>query len=458
MAIFGRKTARQRLRRATRESLLIPAFSSPIDCTPWVIGGLWPAELTTITPENVAAADYLKVDLQRIVDSANEELKAIRRAMLPDPVRRAEEARVINAARGFAVRRVESTVRHLHAAAHSGPTEHRRPESPEATNVTEDAVDPGQEDAQPGRHAAVPVEAQENAGTGRHAEPEPDREDVDPDLTAVLPIASATVSAEAAASHEPSGLTAADSATAVPEVIQSAAVASLAAAAATRGNTGAAPVLDPEAGTERMWRLLKFVARQEPGLRWAVGKQEDGTTLLVTDLAHGWIPPGIALPDGIRLLEPDRRSGNTLALLGPGVFSVAYTPGDPLGWATNFSATEASAQPRELPMVDDLGWELSEATHWRDGLPRMVHTLAKAGAAGTGVMEAEVDVLRVHLDTVRYQLLAQYPDVDSALLLNCLLLAATEGIATGDRLSANYHLAWFQKLNTPPASKWVGEP
>jgi hypothetical protein len=87
----------------------------------------------------------------------------------------------------------------------------------------------------------------------------------------------------------------------------------------------------------------------------------------------------------------------------------------------------------------------------------MVHTLAKAGAAGTGVMEAEVDVLRVHLDTARYQLLAQYPDVDSALLLNCLLLAATEGIATGDELSANYHFAWFQRLDTPLASKWTGE-
>ena len=81
-----------------------------------------------------------------------------------------------------------------------------------------------------------------------------------------------------------------------------------------------------------------------------------------------------------------------------------------------------------MPAVDDLGWELGEATHWRDGLPRMVHTLARAGAAGTGIVEAEIDLLRVHSDTARYQLLAQYPDVDPA-LLNCLLLAATEAIA-----------------------------
>jgi hypothetical protein len=129
-----------------------------------------------------------------------------------------------------------------------------------------------------------------------------------------------------------------------------------------------------------------------------------------------------------------------------------------LGWATDFGLTESSLQPRELPQIEDLGWLLSEATHWRDGLPRLVHTLAKAGAAGTGVVEAEVDVLRVHLDTARYQLLAQYPDVDLALLLNCLLLAATEGIATGDRLSANYHFAWFQVLSAPPASRFSGTP
>lgn len=88
----------------------------------------------------------------------------------------------------------------------------------------------------------------------------------------------------------------------------------------------------------------------------------------------------------------------------------------------------------------------------------MVNTLAKAGAAGTGVLEAEIDVLRVYLDTERYQVLSQYLDVDAALLINTFLLAATEGIATGDLLSANYHFSWFQTLSAPPASKWASNP
>ncbi|MGB8209495.1 MAG: hypothetical protein WCF69_18200, partial [Mycobacterium sp.] len=113
MAIFGRNTARQRLRRATRESLKIPTFHAPVDCTPWVTGGLWPAELSTVTTETAPFVKYLRADLQKIVNSANEELLGIRRAGLADPIRQAEEARVINAARAFAVRRVESTVRQL---------------------------------------------------------------------------------------------------------------------------------------------------------------------------------------------------------------------------------------------------------------------------------------------------------------------------------------------------------
>ena len=102
MAIFGRNTARQRLRRAAQESLKIPAFRSPVDCTPWVTGGLWPAELSTVTAETAPLVKYLKADLQRIVNSANEELKNIRCAGLIDSTRQAEEARVINDARAFA--------------------------------------------------------------------------------------------------------------------------------------------------------------------------------------------------------------------------------------------------------------------------------------------------------------------------------------------------------------------
>ncbi|MDT7739614.1 MAG: hypothetical protein QOK09_2983, partial [Mycobacterium sp.] len=219
-----------------------------------------------------------------------------------------------------------------------------------------------------------------------------------------------------------------------------------------------APLVDPEADRERLERLLKFVARQEPGLRWAIGNREDGTTLLVTDLAHGWIPPGITLPAEVRLLEPGQRSGNAAALLGRTTLSATYAPSDPLGWATDYDLTNTSSQPRELPAVDDLGWLVGEATHWRDGLPRIVHTLAKAGAAGTGVVEAEIDLLRVYLDTTRYQLLAQYPDVDPGALLNCLLLAAAEGIATGNTVNANYHFAWFQMLSGPPASSWKASP
>lgn len=209
-----------------------------------------------------------------------------------------------------------------------------------------------------------------------------------------------------------------------------------------------------ESDEQRLQRLLAFVARQEPGLRWAIGAFADGTTRLVTDIAHGWVPSGIDLPDGVQLLEPGRRNGTATEMLGNPMESASYSPGDRLGWASDFAVTDTSVQPRELAPIYDLGWRLSEATHWREGLPRMANTLVKAGAAGTGVVDAEIDLLRVHLDTMRYQLLAQYPDSDSALVLNCMLLAASEGIATGDTVSANYHYSWFQTLTAPPAGPW----
>ena len=66
MAILDRISARRRLRRAARDALVSPVFSSAVDCTPWVIGGLWPAELSQVTAQTATLAAYLRADLQRI--------------------------------------------------------------------------------------------------------------------------------------------------------------------------------------------------------------------------------------------------------------------------------------------------------------------------------------------------------------------------------------------------------
>jgi uncharacterized protein DUF5631/uncharacterized protein DUF5632 len=506
---------------------MIPAFRSPVDCTPWVTGGLWPAELSTVTAETAPLVKYLKADLQRIVNSANEELKNIRCAGLIDSTRQAEEARVINDARAFAVRRVESTVRHLHNMKSKLPTEHRPVNGAVDTEkTTRFKLAPPRPEPTPPTDVPVPAAPEQDflpapsVEQPKSWEPAP-LEDWDLPLaelaepmTAQFETAEAETAQFESAQFETAAPETFELETARPEIadpeesqpkhafesddtevleelasllqeitplaeppvveppaVQPVVVEPLAVelpvvepprpmpeAGPTVPGTEATrhlPVVEPaESERDRLERLLKFVARQEPGLRWAVGTREDGTTLLVTDLAHGWIPPGITLPAQVKLLEPARRTGNPAALLGQTTLTAKYAPGDPLGWATDYEVTDTSSQPRELPAIDDLGWVLGEATHWRDGLPRMVNTLAKAGAAGTGIVEAEIDILRVYLDTSRYQLLAQYPDIDEWLLLNCLLLAATEGMATKNQLSANYHFAWFQMLSAPPASGW----
>jgi hypothetical protein len=483
VAIFGRNTARQRLRRAARESVKIPAFNSSVDCTPWVTGGLWPAELSTVTVDTAPLVKHLKADLQRIVDTANEELKRVRRAGLADPIRQAEEARVINEARSFAGRRVESTVRHLHNRKPKLLPDYRpikdvddaektrrfqvAPARPDANQSTDGFASQSPKRPESGRRQAPTVD---QPGRGEPptdvveqvrpeiTEPETSKpiQPADADDTEVLaeiaqvlqdiaPLAETRVAAHLR--PEP--------VTHPPEPPPLRRPSRVDGAENTRNQSAAT---ESESQRERLERLLKFVARQEPGLRWAVGDCEDGTTLLVTDLAHGWTPPGLRLPADVRLLEPARRAGTAAALLGNTTMSATYTPGDPLGWATDFDGTENSSDPRELPAVDDLGWALGQATHWRDGLPRMVNTLAKAGAGGTGIVDAEIDILRVYVDTSRYQLLAQYPDVDEGLLLNCLLLATTEAMVMKNSVDANYHFAWFQMLNAPQAGGWAAGP
>jgi hypothetical protein len=441
------------MRRATQQALSVPTFRTPADCTPWVLGGLWPAELNRRTPETTTLAEYLKKDLERIATSANEKLRAISESDLGEPTRRAEEARVINVARAFAVLRVESTVRQLRreplgfqpeylslpvgpgGPAHPAPRHAAPPDRREAVNHQSAAL------RQEPRHVAPPS----SEPADQPAEPdEAEIDEIEPDVPDELNVP------DELEVDEPE-----------PEVITP---------DAPRVGTRPEPVLiesvrevvvpprPRESDEHRLRRLVLYVARQEPGLRWAVGQRGDGTTVLVTDLAHGWIPPGVQLPVGVELPAPQRRTGNAAALLGATELSSTYTPGDPFGDAAQFDATPASNSARRAPEVADLSWKLADATHWRDGLPRLVHTLARAGGAGTGVVEAELDVLRVHLDTARYQLLARYPEAAPAVLLNCLLLAAAERIASGDSAAANYHFAWFQVLSAPSATTWGTQP
>lgn len=344
-------------------SAAIPTFSSSLDCTTRVIGGLWPAELSSNTAETATLAEHLKADLHRIVGSANDELMVIWRAGMADSTRRAEEDRVIDRARASAMRRVESAMRELR-------------------QIT-------------GR---VPVEIPRMRGAGGS----------DLDTTRLMPAVTVVQPADQACTDWP-----------------------------------VAAAEDDEA---RLQRLLAFVARQEPRLNWAVGVHADGTTVLVTDVAHGWIPPGIALPEGVRLLAPARRAGRAPELVGITTCCKTYTPGDSLRRAVDSTAPTSSVQPRALPAIAGLSVELGIATQRHDGLPKIVHAMATA--AGNGAAAEEVDLLRVHVDTALHHVLAQYPRVDPALLLNCMLLAATERSVTGDPIAANYHFAWFRELDS----------
>jgi len=221
---------------------------------------------------------------------------------------------------------------------------------------------------------------------------------------------------------------------------------------ATAGGAAAGAASAQATAKARLQRLVDFVAHQEPRLRWTAGEQSDGTTILVTDLAGGWIPPGIALPSVVTLLDPGDRRGDIEALLGQVSASASYTPLHYLPEsADNAEPIPTSPRPRQVPAVDELGWELGQATNWRDGLPQMAHTLAKAASTRTGVVDNEVEFLQQHLATLRDRVLDAYPDdVDGAAVANWQLLASIQALAASDSIGANYHFAWFQALNYVP--------
>lgn len=447
MSFVGRLAARQRLRKAARESLAIPPFSRPAtDCTPWVIGGLWPTELSTPTDETVALSDHLRSDLQRIAAHANEQLRMLGHSALDNTIRQAHQAATIRQARTHAVRRVEATLRQINI-----------PNAPAAS------VDSPPQSGTVGPRAPVYQAATATPATKKRKPQLPQPQCPVDDITSwQQPVGEATdiivVDTNAVSAHPPV-VTPAGPPSSAPD--EAAARQSITPPVPHRSerhgdiDVGSATqeardsAADCEPTPERLQRLLGCMVRQEPRLGWAVGQDDDSVPLLVTDLACGWIPAGIGLPDGVRVLEPASRSGDLLALLGDVACAATFSPGDAVAVgedAARSVGTSRSVRALQLPMVDGLDWELSRATHWRDGLPPIVHTMITAAARGFGVVDDEVALLQARLGSLREQALDQYPRVDRELVRNWTLLAAALAYVRGEATAANYHFAWSQAL------------
>ncbi|WP_373142003.1 DUF5631 domain-containing protein [Mycobacterium marinum] len=216
------------------------------------------------------------------------------------------------------------------------------------------------------------------------------------------------------------------------------------AAATTGAVTGDSAKRSAE--QQRLRRIVDAVASQEPGLSWAAGLRDDGrTTLLITDLAGGWIPPHVRLPSHVTLLEPATRRSDIGAadLLGAVTISAVHQPhgyiGEPGRDAPKLAGDRAA---RIAPEIDELGPTLAEHVRRRDGLPRVAQVVAVAAARKYGVPDNEAELLRARASDIHRSVLAAYPHHDLAEATDWMLLAAIDALIDDNRTAANYHLAW----------------
>lgn len=231
----------------------------------------------------------------------------------------------------------------------------------------------------------------------------------------------------------------------------SSAMASASAASAATGATAGATSARA-AEQQRLQRLVDAVARQAPRLSWAAGLRDDGTTtLLVTDLAGGWIPPHVRLPAHVTLLEPSarRHDANVVDLLGAITVAAAHH-------ANTYVAEPGSDEPAlsgdrparsAAPQVDELGPTLVEAVRRRDGLPRIAQAVAAPAVRKTGVLESEIEMLHECVADIQHSVMSAYPNHDPAAVGDWMLLAAIEALIDGHEYLTNYHLAWFEAIS-----------
>lgn len=216
---------------------------------------------------------------------------------------------------------------------------------------------------------------------------------------------------------------------------------------ATAGATAGA-VSARAAEQQRLQRIVDAVARQEPRISWAAGLRDDGTTtLLVTDLAGGWIPPHVRLPANVTLLEPTarRRDADVIDLLGAVVAVAAHEsntyvaePGPDAPALTGDRSARSA-----IPKVDEFGPTLVEAVRRRDSLPRIAQAIALPAVRKTGVLENEAELLHGCITAVKESVLKAYPSHELTAVGDWMLLAAIEALIDEQDYLANYHLAWY---------------
>lgn len=216
--------------------------------------------------------------------------------------------------------------------------------------------------------------------------------------------------------------------------------------AATGATAGA--VSGRAAEQQRLQRLVDAVARQEPRISWAAGLRDDGiTSLLVTDLAGGWIPPHVRLPAHVTLLEPAvrRHDASVVDLLGAVVVAAAHEHNTYVAEADPEAPMLSGDRPARsaAPQVDELGPALVEAVRRRDGLPRIARAIAAPAVRNTGVLDNETELLRGCIANLQNSVLSAYPDHEAAAVADWMLLAAIEALIDGHQYLANYHMAWF---------------
>ena len=70
--------------------------------------------------------------------------------------------------------------------------------------------------------------------------------------------------------------------------------------------------------------------------------------------------------------------------------------------------------------------------------------------------EKEVELLKEHLEAISNQVLDTYPDAEPLAVGNWMLLAAIDALVAGDKVGANYHVAWFLEEANTMTSTTVG--